>query len=264
MGRSPIYQKQKRRSRPSISKSAVRHREDFQQYVLKQSDQWHRRHLGRLYRDWNEWNECFFQGCLRVPYIILAETKIPRAVGDCATLSGWGGPLQIRIRPSLLRGTHPVVREGREFAEGRYRYVADVLLHEMIHQWQQEVLTVIERGYPGGHGTSFRDKANEIGAQLGLPPVRAHKKRPGKTELPTCASWPHIVRPPDYYLGALARSLAKKPPVTKQVLRRLLVEMESSLSELRRAIDNQDFDDAKTETARIIRRIHHVAKIYNL
>ncbi len=80
--------------------------------------------------------------------------------------------------------------------------VADVLLHEMIHQWQQEVTGDTEEGYHG-HGPTFRDKANEIGAKLGLPPVRTCKKRGKDEDLPSCSYWPHGNRPDGYYLGAV-------------------------------------------------------------
>ena len=65
------------------------------------------------------------------------------------------------MRPSLLRGT---------LTEGRWLYGADILLHEMIHQWQQEILGDSEESY-SGHGPTFSTKANEIGEKLGLPKV---------------------------------------------------------------------------------------------
>jgi hypothetical protein len=88
---------------------------------------------------------------------------------------------------------------------GRHRFVEDVLLHEMIHQFHQEVTGQHEHSYHG-HGPAFRDKANEIGAALGLSRVRDSKRRGAEKHLPSCAQWPHCVRPNGYYLGVHFRS----------------------------------------------------------
>ena len=47
-----------------------------------------------------------------------------------------GSRLEIRLRPSLLDGTHPRMAGD---APGRFPFAADVLTHECIHQWQQEI-----------------------------------------------------------------------------------------------------------------------------
>jgi hypothetical protein len=74
-------------------------------------------------------------------------------------------------------GTHPLFSEGSGDPEGLFVFVADVLLHQMIHQWQQEVAGKQEHG---DHGPSFRDKVNEIGKALGLPPVRTKRYAKGE------------------------------------------------------------------------------------
>ena len=52
-------------------------------------------------------------------------------------------------------------------------------------------------------GPAFSEKANEIGARLGLARVRRTcKSRDGKE--PSPSQWPHDVRPVGYYLGAHA------------------------------------------------------------
>jgi len=79
--------------------------------------------------------------------------------------------------------------------------VADVLLHEMVHQWQQEVSGDRDTEYHG-HGPAFRDRANVIGAVLGLPTVRTCKARGKDADRPSCSQWPHNVRPGDFYGGA--------------------------------------------------------------
>jgi hypothetical protein len=118
------------------------------------------------------------------------------AYGDTATVGSFGEPLEIRLRPSLLEGTH---RQVRGNPEGCFRFTADVLMHEMIHQWQQEVTRKTEEPYHG-HGPGFAAKCNEIGEALGLPPVVARNRKGSR--LPRCAQWPHNVRPPEYHLGA--------------------------------------------------------------
>jgi hypothetical protein len=184
-----------------LGAAAVAHREDFHRYVLDEAEPWHREHLGRLYELWEEWNRAHFAAAMVPPYILLNEPVAPNVYGDCGVVSGFGGRSQIRLRPSLLWGTHPVVRDGGAFAAGRFIFVADVLLHEMIHQWQQEITGTREKSYHG-HGPTFRDRANAIGAVLGLPPVRTCKSRGKDADLPSCSQWPHNVRPPDFYMGA--------------------------------------------------------------
>jgi len=183
----------------------VAHREAFRAYVLDEATPWHRAHLGRLYALWEEWNAAHFAAAMVVPYLLLNEPKAPNVYGDCGAVSGFGGRSQIRIRPSLLRGTHPDVHGGDAFAAGRFAFVADVLLHEMVHQWQQEISGDRDLFYHG-HGPVFRDRANEIGATLALPPVRTCKKRGADADRPSCSQWPHNVRPGDFYGGAYARA----------------------------------------------------------
>jgi hypothetical protein len=132
---------------------------------------------------------------------MFAEPSSSQRLGDYARVSDFGGHGQVRLRPSLLTGTHPSIRAGDKYAEGRFRLVADVFLHETIHQWQHEVLGDLEGGYHG-HGPKFRDQCNRIGALLGLPPVRTSKARGKDKALASCAYWPHCVRPADHYLGA--------------------------------------------------------------
>jgi len=79
--------------------------------------------------------------------------------------------------------------------------VADVLLHETVHQYHQEVTGEAEESYKG-HGPAFRDTCNELGEQLGLPTVRVAKARGLEKDLPSCAHWPHNVRPTGYYKEA--------------------------------------------------------------
>ena len=186
---------------PALSAEILSHRRGFERFVLDHAEPWHREHLGRLFSRWRTWNGEHFDGRLEPPYLLLAEPAFSHAYGSCGDLSGFGGRSEVRIRPSLILGTHPHVAAGEDHAEGRGRFVDDVLLHEMVHQWQFEVLGDAEPSYHG-HGPVFRDTANRIGAALGLPPVRDCKRRGTDAGLPSCSHWPHVVRPNGYYLGA--------------------------------------------------------------
>lgn len=178
------------------------HRRSWWDFILTEAEAWHRGHLAQLFQLWERWNIEYFNGAMVPPHILLAEPSNPKRYGDTGRVSGFGGRSQIRLRPSLLTGTHPHMRGGAEYAEGRFLFVADVLRHEMIHQWQQEVTGETEGSYHG-HGPAFRDKANAIAATLGLDLVRDSKKRGPDASLLSCAQWPHCVRADDYYLGAL-------------------------------------------------------------
>ncbi len=182
----------------------VAFREQMRRYILEHSEPWHRKHLGDLERLWQQWNIEHFDAAMHVATILLSNPTNPRRLGQCAPISGFGCRSEIIIRPSLLVGTHPKVRAGSKYARGRSLLVADVLLHEMIHQWQQEITGDTEESYKG-HGPTFSAKANEIGARLGLPLVgRTYKKRDCADKgLESPSYWPHIVRPEGYFLGAV-------------------------------------------------------------
>jgi hypothetical protein len=109
------------------------HRQEFREYVLAKAKPWHRQYLGRLYRLWDEWNDLYFSGRMVPTYILFTPPQSPRASGDCSSTSCFGGVSQIRLRPSLLEGKCRYLRSGPQYAEGRFLYVADVLLHEMVH-----------------------------------------------------------------------------------------------------------------------------------
>ena len=132
-------------------------------------------------------NAGYFEGTLRAIEVSVSRRMRSR-LGHYTAASAAGEPAEIVISRRHIR------RHGREEA-------LNTLLHEMIHQWQQEITGQEEDSYHG-HGPAFRNKANEIGRMLDLAPVRTSKKRGPDKLLPSCASWPHCVRPADYYLGA--------------------------------------------------------------
>jgi hypothetical protein len=224
---------------PPLTTEILSHRQGFERFVLDHAEPWHREHLGRLFSNWRAWNGEHFDGRLEPPYLLLAEPSNPRRLGDCGALSGFGGRSQIRIRPSLVRGSHPHVRAGERFAEGRERFVDDVLIHEMIHQWQFEVLGDSEPAYHG-HGPLFRDAANRIGAALGLPAVRDCKRRGSGATLPSCAHWPHCVRPEGFYLGSLIAPGRRRAGDQERF-------EEAALRYLRRRTERRGDDDVLTD-----------------
>lgn len=126
-----------------------------------------------LYEAFDLFNERFFEGKLGAPMIWLAPASSPRAAGDYTPRDEHGLVSRIRIAPSIFR-------------QG-WREALGTLLHEMVHAWQHEIANDIERGYKG-HGPRFAARANEIGAQLGFPPV-APKGRGG---LHRAETWPHL------------------------------------------------------------------------
>lgn len=212
-----------------IPAEAVAHRESFVRFVLDEAEPWHRAHLGRLYARWHEWNDAFFGGQMVAPYIMLSTTGIPNSYGDCSSVSGFGGKSQIRIRASLQRGTHPKTIGWKH--SDCDRFVDDILLHEMIHQFAQEITGKNDASYHG-HGPAFRDKANEIGDQLGLPPVRICKRRGPNAELPSCSQWLHNVRPAGYYPEPTVETFEELPDIDE--VARLVVAYWKATTDMKR------------------------------
>lgn len=175
------------------------HRRDYWTWVEQNADPRMRDTLLALRDHWHHVNRTYFDGVMELPYITLTEPSKPSLFGQCCSVSSWGSRLEIKLRPSLLDGTHPRMESGAAYAEGRMRFVTDVLTHESIHQYCNEIAAKHEDSYHG-HGPVFTEHANRIGARLGLPEV-AVRNRKG-SQLAKAAQWPHCVRPTDYYLGA--------------------------------------------------------------
>jgi len=66
-------------------------------------------------------------------------------------------------------------------------------MHEMVHQWFQEVVPDRDSSV-SCHGDDFCSKCNEIGTLLRLLPVRSAAGPDGLSELPSCVFWPHNAR----------------------------------------------------------------------
>jgi hypothetical protein len=150
-----------------------------------------------LYQAFDAFNRAYFGGALREPLLLVTETSAPRALGDHCDKDQHGLRSVIRLAPRVLD-------RGMLFAK-------DILLHEMIHTWQGEIVEDLEEGYRG-HGPLFSDKCNTIGGKLELPPV-SPKGRNGRAD---CAGWPVNVRPPGYY-GTDAGEADRVKRVTKRV-----------------------------------------------
>jgi hypothetical protein len=171
----------------TLSDSLVKHRKAFAEFVTHETDEWqHSADAKRLYALFDQWNHQFFDGALVVPHILLSEPRSSRALGDTAHYSGWGSRLQIRLRPSLLLGTHALLRGGEEFKEGRFLFTADVLLHEMIHHYNDEIAHENEAGWHG-HGPKFRDECNRSGRASGWARCAP---RSGAARIRTCRAAP--------------------------------------------------------------------------
>lgn len=182
--------------------------------------------LTECHQHWHTINAEYFAGALETPDIQLAEPCTPKAFGSYSYIGGGGVRGQIHIRPSLIHGTHPqwawaewehlnpinarIDADGNQIEnpyprpteEERMRFVLDVLMHEMLHQWQHEMTAHLEdeRDQSAGHDTKFRDHCNRIGADVGLAPVRAKRRAKCKdADFKYCAHWPHVVRPPGFY-----------------------------------------------------------------
>lgn len=188
-----------RRSALPLPEPVLTHRIDYWTWVDLHATDPARGALLALRDHWRAVNADYFGGAMTEPYITLTEPSAPAIYGQCCPVSSWGSRLEIRIRPSLLAGTHPHMVPGNDHHPGRLRFVTDVVTHEAIHQWQIEITGATEASYHG-HGKTFAAKCNAIGSILGLPPVKV-RNRNGSRDL-VCAHWPHNVRPPEHYLGA--------------------------------------------------------------
>ena len=176
-------------------------------YAVSVAEGPYKEFLPRLNTAWSEYNDRFFNGELTPAFILISPPSSSKAEGDCSHWSGYGGKLQIRLRPSIIDGSYRAFNPSHDL-ENRWLYILDVLLHEMIHTWQI-TKDLIERSY-GGHGKFFTAKANEIGKALGLPEV-AMRRRKDKS-IPIAPHWPSNVRPDGFYGDLLAEKKVKEEP----------------------------------------------------
>lgn len=97
----------------------------------------------RLVREHERLNEERFGGALHKVHITVSRRMRSR-LGHYA--------------PAASHGTASIAISRRHIRRHGWDETLDTLLHEMVHQWQEE------SGLPVDHGTSFRRKAREVGA----------------------------------------------------------------------------------------------------
>ena len=181
---------------PAVPQSVAGHRTDYWAWVEQHAEEYKRRLLLGLRDYWRDCNRDYFDGRMLEPYITLTEPSAPQIYGQCCPVSSWGSRLEIRLRPSLLAGTHPHLLGAKQIHRERFTY--DVLLHEIVHQHVREHEPDVDESSYHGHGPVFTDHCNRIGALLGLPEVVV-RNRKGKPRRPKSAQWPHCVMPPERY-----------------------------------------------------------------
>ena len=98
---------------------------------------------GRLTSEHARLNQAHFQGVLR-PMHVRVSRRMRTRLGHYA--------------PALAHGTAEIVMSRRHVRRHGWDDVVDTLLHEMVHQWQDE------SGLSVDHGPVFRAKAREVGA----------------------------------------------------------------------------------------------------
>lgn len=183
-----------------LPESITGHRADYWTWVEDHADSATRGVLLTLRDHWRECNERYFGRLMVEPYITLTEPSAPQVFGQCCSVSSWGSRLEIRIRPSLLDGTHPKMSDAPSHAAGRLQFVKDVLLHEMVHQHIFEHQPGVNESSYHGHGPVFTEHCNRISVQLGLPEVVVRNR--GGEKKPKAPQWPHCVAPSSRYRGA--------------------------------------------------------------
>jgi hypothetical protein len=182
----------------AVSEPVAEHRTDYWTWVEQHAAPEYKRRLLLGLRDhWRDNNQAYFDGRMLEPYITLTEPSAPQIYGQCCSVSSWGSRLEIKIRPSLLAGTHPHLVGAKPVHCERFTY--DVLLHEMVHQHVMEHEPDVDEDSYHGHGPVFTAHANRIGALLGLPDVVIRNR--GGVKKCKAAQWPHCVMPPERYGG---------------------------------------------------------------
>ena len=91
-----------------------------------------------------EYNRRHFGGALR-PLEVRVSRRLARRLGHYTLKAAMGG-----VTGQIVIGTRHIRRDGWDEA-------AHTLLHEMVHQWQDET------GRPVDHGAEFRRKCREVG-----------------------------------------------------------------------------------------------------
>lgn len=176
------------------------HREEFKEFVINESDEPYRSILTDQYSTWDKYNHDYFMSeIIDPPYITLSSPNYIGHLGAYCRISDFGGGPQIMIRPGLLGTRHRKTRNMTE--KGKQRFIHDVLLHQMVHQYLDEVVG-LDASLVHLHTAAYVTKCNEIGWKMGLEPVGLPYPPKNGPQLPSAMYWPQVVRPYAYYEGA--------------------------------------------------------------
>lgn len=188
-------------------------RERFVEFATQDAHPEYRRRNCLFLKVWHFFNEWFFKGALKKPHIGYAPLP-GRSYARCSNITDYGADIKITFQESLFHiPTRNSIIVKSWPAQGTQLFLFDLLLHEMIHQFEFETSEDGIRGSNGGHTIIFCNKCNEIGKKLGLTRDVVTRNRKGGTE-PVCVQWPYNVREPGYYLGHVRNindKAAKKP-----------------------------------------------------
>ena len=156
--------------------------------------------ISRLHRLYEKENRDIYAGALPKDPLILIGSF--RGFGWYRYRSQLGGQHEIGISEKVFHRNNKYLLRTDETESGFLKFIDDVMRHEMVHLYNSFVLDEPESSYHG-HGPAFARQCNAIGSQLDLPPVKSCRDRKRENlGVPSCSSWPHCVRPDDYYEGA--------------------------------------------------------------
>ena len=190
---------------PSDNETSLR--KQIFDYAISQADGPYKEFIPLLSQAWQEFNDRYFDGSLTPAFIAITAPKVSKAYADCSLWSSYGGKHQIRIKETVIEGTHNDFNPNHAI-ENRLLFILDVLLHEQIHQFLFEIKEDYSKAHKR-HGGNYPVIANQIGDQLGLPHVFERTRK--DKSLPIASQWPMCVRPAGYY-GDLLKEQAQDEP----------------------------------------------------
>ena len=128
--------------------------------------------LAKRLTDWHRrLNDRHFDGALK-QIVVRVSRRMRARLGHYMSAAPSGEPAEIVVSRRHIR------RHGWEEA-------LHTLLHEMVHQWQDET------GHPIDHGRLFRAKAGEVGvvpsARRTVTPIRSRRDLPSQKNQPAAA-----------------------------------------------------------------------------
>jgi hypothetical protein len=173
------------------------HRREFREFVTNDSEEKYKENLTMLYEHFDMCNNDHFNSELTTPpYITFSAPDYMGHLGSYSPVSDFGGGAHIKIRPALLGKRHPRTKNMPE--DGKIRFVRDVLLHQMVHEYLDEVIG-LDWEFVQSHGDAYLRKCNEIGERMGLGPVGPPNPPKSSEKRYSALYWPHVVRPSGYY-----------------------------------------------------------------